>query len=69
MFKFSDKSFPSSQFFVVHRSKSGTLGSAVAGSNDEKTANEDALERNRKAKEMGLDCSYVVKPRSEGGGV
>lgn len=60
------KSFTTSAFHVVRRDEDGNLGSTVAGSNDKQFANGDAADRNRRAKDIGLDCSYVVKARQDG---
>jgi hypothetical protein len=66
MFTYSRKAFATSAFHVVHKNADGELGSTVAGSNDEKTAEQDALGRNQRAKEFELDCTYVVLPREKG---
>ena len=48
-------------FLVVH---SG--GNAVAGCPTKEVANEDAAQRNERAKKFGLTCTYTVENKSDG---
>lgn len=52
-------------FIIVHEPSNMGVGGADTKAN----ADIDAASRNARAKDLGLTCKYVVKPRSEGHGV
>lgn len=67
MFTYARKSFPADQkFLVVHQTGKGAMTIAIYGCPDRETAEQNAVKRTARAKEMGLKCSYVVQDRDDG---